>query len=210
MLVTARFAARHQNGFSMKHQLSAAAFAVALIPALAACGGTDEARDDSTASSRETTSETTSEMTQAAAVTITDPWVKAAPDQMTAAFGVLANTGTQEVTLVSASTEVNARTELHETVQNDDGSMAMQQKQGGFVIAAGDTRRLEPGGDHIMLMDLAQPVETGTTVTITLTFADGSTTTVEATVKAFDGADENYQSDGAMDDGAMDETGGDH
>lgn len=175
----------------MKKHLTAAVLAAALVPALAACGsGTEDARDDQAPTSG------SSATTKAAALTVTDPWVKAAPSGMTAAFGTLVNAGSSDVTVVSATTSINETTELHETVENEDGSMAMRPKEGGFVIPAGGSLALEPGGDHLMLMGLSEPVEAGTTVTITLTLGDGTTTEVEATVKAFDGADEKYQNGG--------------
>ncbi|WP_418060073.1 copper chaperone PCu(A)C [Pimelobacter simplex] len=177
----------------MKKHLCAAVLTAALVPALAACGsGTEDARDQAPSGSPTSGSPTTAE----AALTVTDPWVKAAPSGMTAAFGTLVNEGTSDLTVASASTDVNEMTELHETVENEDGSMAMRPKEGGFVIPAGGSLTLQPGGDHLMLMGLTKPLEAGTTVTITLTLGDGTTTEVEATVKAFDGADEKYQSGG--------------
>ncbi|AIY16590.1 copper chaperone PCu(A)C [Pimelobacter simplex] len=173
----------------MKKHLTAAVLAAALVPALAACGsGSEDARDQAPTSG--------SSPAAKAALTVTDPWVKAAPSGMTAAFGTLVNEGSSDVTVVAATTSVNDTTELHETVENEDGSMAMRPKEGGFVIPAGGSLALEPGGDHLMLMGLTEPVEAGTTVTITLTLGDGTTTDVEATVKAFDGADEKYQNGG--------------
>lgn len=173
----------------MKKHLTAAVLAAALVPALAACGsGSDDARDQAPTSGNSPAAK--------AALTVTDPWVKAAPSGMTAAFGTLVNEGSSDVTVVAATTSVNDTTELHETVENEDGSMAMRPKEGGFVIPAGGSLALEPGGDHLMLMGLTEPVEAGTTVTITLTLDDGTTTDVEATVKAFDGADEKYQNGG--------------
>lgn len=171
--------------------LSAVLLCGLLAPALAACGSDD-------ASPPRAVESTTTTQTQAQALRVTDPWVKAAGGGMTAAFGVLSNSSGQDIDVVSASTPVNAMTELHETVENADGSMAMRPKEGGFVVPAGGKVTLAPGGDHIMMMELKGPVAAGTTVTITLTLGDGSTTEVEATVKPFDGGEEKYQpSDGS-------------
>ncbi|MCR1784378.1 copper chaperone PCu(A)C [Nocardioides carbamazepini] len=183
----------------MKKHLCVAALTAALLPAFTACGGSDDARDAAPATTTDATDATGSPTAGAAGATdlsVTDPWVKAAPDGMTAAFGTLANDGTDDLTVVSAHTAAATSTELHETVENEDGSMAMRPKEGGFVIPAGGSLTLEPGGDHLMLMGLSAPVEPGTTLTLTLTLGDGSTATVEATVKAFDGADEQYQNGG--------------
>lgn len=126
-------------------------------------------------------------------VTITDAWVKSADEGMSAAFGILSNHGDADVTVVSASTEASPMVELHETVMNDSGEMIMQPKEGGFVIPAGGTLALEPGGNHIMLMGLAAPIKAGDEVGFTLTFSDGSTYTFTAPAKDFSGANENYE-----------------
>ena len=141
-------------------------------------------------------------------VTIADGWVKAADSGMSAAFGGLTNASADAVTVVSATTEASSMLELHETVENESGEMIMREIDGGFVIPAGDTLSLEPGGDHIMLMDLTDPLEAGEEVTFTLTFADDSTYAFTAPVKDYSGANENYVGgDAEMDMGDADSTG---
>ncbi|GGM38250.1 copper chaperone PCu(A)C [Promicromonospora citrea] len=127
-----------------------------------------------------------------ASVTLADGWVKAADSGMSAAFGRLTNEGGEDATVVSASTAASTELELHETVANETGEMVMREVDGGFVVPAGGSRDLEPGGDHIMLMDLVEPLEAGDEVTFTLTFADGSTSEFTAPVKDYSGANENY------------------
>lgn len=125
-------------------------------------------------------------------VTVADGWVKAAETGMSAAFGELANAGPEDVTVVSATTDASTMLELHETVENETGEMVMREIEGGFVIPAGDSISLAPGGDHIMLMDLVDPLEAGEEVTFTLTFSDDSTYEFTAPVKDYSGANENY------------------
>ncbi len=181
--------------------------ALALATALGACGSeASEVTSGSDPSSASSTSDVASTATEAESLTMTDPWVKSAEDGMTAAFGTLVNSGDIDVTIVSAAADVTDVMELHETVQNNDGGMAMQAKDGGFVVPAGGEHELAPGGDHLMIMDLLRPVQPGEVVTITLTFDDGSTTDVEATVKDFTGADEEYQDDDMSDMGSDDES----
>ncbi|GGO13591.1 copper chaperone PCu(A)C [Micromonospora parathelypteridis] len=126
----------------------------------------------------------------AGVVGIRDPWVKAADKGMTAAFGTLVNDTETDVTITGASTEVS-RMELHEMTMKD-GKMVMQAKPGGIVIKAKSTHVLEPGGDHLMLMDVKQPVQAGDELTFTLTFADLRTQTFTAVAKPFTGAQESY------------------
>jgi copper(I)-binding protein len=125
-------------------------------------------------------------------VTVTDAWVKASPGPMTGAFGVISNAGDADLTLVSASTSASSMTELHEVVMAD-GQMVMQPKEGGFDVPAGGEHVLEPGADHIMIMDVDAPVEAGDDVDITLTFDDGSTYTYTAQAREFEGGMETYQ-----------------
>lgn len=130
--------------------------------------------------------------TQASTVTVTDPWVKAAPGGMTAAFGVLGNTGSADARLVSVSSPATTRMEIHEVSASADGSMAMRPKDGGVVVPGGGEHTLEPGGDHLMLMELTGPVTTGQDVRLTLVFEDGSTVDVTAPARDFVGNNEDY------------------
>lgn len=128
-------------------------------------------------------------------VTVADPWVKAADKGMTAAFGTLTNTGSGEVVVTAANTPDSATTELHEVV-DDNGKMVMQPVPGGFSVPAGGTLTLEPGGFHIMLMDVTKPIQAGQDVPFTLTCSDGATAEFTAQAREFEGGDEEYQNEG--------------
>ncbi|WP_194822643.1 copper chaperone PCu(A)C [Micromonospora sp. S-DT3-3-22] len=164
------------------------AFVLATAAALVAVGAGGCASSDSSSTAQPSPSASASAAT--GVVTIRDPWVKAADKGMTAAFGTLVNDGDTDVTLTSVTTSVSAM-ELHEMAMKD-GKMVMQQKQGGIVIKAKSTHALEPGGDHLMLMDLTKPVQAGDELTFTLTFADGKTQQFTAVAKPFTGAQETY------------------
>jgi copper(I)-binding protein len=127
-------------------------------------------------------------------VTIEDAWVKSAPEGMSAAFGTLVNSADQNATVTSASSDASTMLELHETVENEAGAMVMREIEGGFVLPAGEDLPLEPGANHIMLMDLTAPLVAGEEVTFTLTFSDDSTYEFTAPVKDYSGANENYES----------------
>lgn len=126
-------------------------------------------------------------------VTVSDQWVKAVPSGMTGVFGTLKNSSDHEVTVVSGSSPVAGKVELHEVVGQPGSSSMMRPKDGGFPIPANGTHILAPGADHVMLMDLKQPLKPGTDVDITLTFQDGSSMPFTAQVREFSGADEDYQ-----------------
>lgn len=116
-------------------------------------------------------------------VTFADQWVKAADSGMSAAFGTLANSGNQPVTLVAASSPAAGRVEIHEVVADASGQKTMRPKAGGLTIPAHGAAALAPGADHLMFLDLKQPLRTGSATPITLTFSDGSTKSVTAPVR---------------------------
>ncbi|MGX6604554.1 copper chaperone PCu(A)C [Micromonosporaceae bacterium Da 78-11] len=165
--------------------IAATAGGLAATLGLAGCGGSDEAASGSTPGPAP------SATASAAALTVKDPWVKAGPvGEMTAAFGVLTNGTGADLTVTGAESSVSPM-ELHEMTMKD-GKMVMQPKQGGFVIKAGGTHELSPGGDHLMLMKPAKAIEPGDEVSFILELADGSTVAFSAIAKPFAGAGESY------------------
>lgn len=141
--------------------------------------------------------DTESGATEADSVTMSDAWVKAAPmkDMMTGGFGVLKNSSDADITIKSISAmDVAAMGEQHETGMVD-GKMTMKPVEGGHVIPAGGELVLEPGGYHFMFMNLKKDLVAGEMVSYIITFNDGSTMTVDALVKDFTGANEEYQED---------------
>ena len=127
------------------------------------------------------------------ALELTDPWVKAADEGMTGLFGTLVNDSGEDVLVVSASSPAAARVELHTTAMGDDGAMVMTPVEDGFVVPANGTHVLEPGGDHVMLMELAAPLEPGAEVELRLETSDGAALDVVAVVRTFAGGQEEYE-----------------
>ncbi|WP_084079407.1 copper chaperone PCu(A)C [Demequina sp. NBRC 110057] len=144
------------------------------------------------ACSSDSDAEATADAAASGEITITDPWVKTVESGMTAAFGELVNGTDEAVTLVSAETPASSETQLHETLSDESGGMSMSEKEGGFEIAPGESLTLEPGGNHLMLMDVTEPIEAGAQVEFTLTFEDGSTFEFTADAKDYTGAQESY------------------
>ncbi len=127
------------------------------------------------------------------ALTLSDAWVKAADEGMTGVFGTLVNDGGDDVVLVAGSTPAAGRVELHTTARGEDGSMVMTPVEDGFTVTAGGTHVLEPGADHIMLMELTGPLEPGDEVELHLQTADGEAIDVVAVVRTFAGGQEEYE-----------------
>jgi periplasmic copper chaperone A len=134
------------------------------------------------------------------AVTVADAWVKATEGDMTGSFGVISNPGDTDLTVVSATTSASDRTELHEVVMID-GAMKMQEKDGGFVVPAGGEHVLEPGADHVMVMNLQEPIAAGDSIDVTLVLDDGSEVTYSAQAREAEVGDEEYVPSETMDAG---------
>jgi hypothetical protein len=117
-------------------------------------------------------------------ITVTDPYVRAVPPVVrnSAAFMQINNSSAEEQFLVSASTPVAATVELHMHTM-DDGVMRMRQIA-HIHLPANGTATLQPGGLHIMLLDLQGPLDLGDQVPITLTFEDGSSKEISAEVRS--------------------------
>lgn len=117
-------------------------------------------------------------------IAVTDPFARASAGaaKTGAAFMTITNSGSEADSLVSASTPAAAEAELHTNVM--DGSvMRMRPVQSIDVPADGEVS-LQPGGLHVMLLDLKAPLKEGQTIPLTLTFAKAGTVTVEVPVKS--------------------------
>ncbi|MEV6868247.1 copper chaperone PCu(A)C [Streptosporangium subroseum] len=130
--------------------------------------------------------------TTASGLTITDPWVKTVKKGMTTAFGTLVNPTGADVTVVSATSPLSPKIELHEVVDSG-GKMVMRPKEGGFIVPARGTLRLQPGGDHLMLMGVSEAVKPGARIPFTLKLKDGKILAFTAIGKDFAGGGEDYQ-----------------
>ncbi len=104
-------------------------------------------------------------------LTLETPWARATPGGAKVGGGFLkiTNTGTTADKLVSATFEPAGKVEIHEMAMNN-GVMSMRPLTAGLEIAPGKTVELAPGGFHLMLMDLKQPLKEGDKVKGTLVF----------------------------------------
>ncbi|MGL4601298.1 MAG: copper chaperone PCu(A)C [Plesiomonas sp.] len=120
-----------------------------------------------------------------AAVVVANPYARAtvANADISAVFLTLFNSESDERQLVSVSSPLADTTEMHQSSTNTQGVMNMQAVT-KIAIPAKGTVILQPGGLHIMLLNLHQALPEGATVPLTLTFDDGQQLNVEAVAKA--------------------------
>ncbi len=112
-----------------------------------------------------------------------DAWVRSMPPgaQVSAAYGMLMNHGDQTVTLSAVSSEISSTAEMHEVIAVDDQrSMAELES---IDIAPHQTLIFEPGGRHIMLLDITAPPIEGETVEICAVTAAGTRACTAAAVR---------------------------
>ena len=137
--------------------------------------------------------------TAQAQVEVKSAWVRATvPHQMgTGAFMQL--TAAKDTKLVAASSTLTPVVEIHE-MRLQDNVMKMRQVD-AVELPAGRTVDFEPGGYHVMLMELKEQVKEGTTVPLTLLFEDGEgqrrSVQVQAPVRALN-ADHRSAGHGSM------------
>ena len=128
---------------------------------------------------------------ESSSIALADGYCRAKEEDsdMTACFGTLTNSSATEITVeyFTAPDLKGASTELHEVV---DGKM--RQKEGGFTIPANGSFELAPGGEHLMIMNYADPIQAGDTLTFNLSLGDGSDFTADFPVREQPSGEEDY------------------
>jgi copper(I)-binding protein len=84
-------------------------------------------------------------------------------------------------TLLSVTTPIAAQAQMHQSLMQN-GMMEMLPVK-SLPIAPGTPITFSPGGYHIMLTGLSQPLSAGQTFPLTLSFADGRKITTTVTVQ---------------------------
>ncbi|MBV8538585.1 MAG: copper chaperone PCu(A)C [Alphaproteobacteria bacterium] len=104
------------------------------------------------------------------AIEVTGAWARSTPPgaKSAAAYLTVVNTGQDADRLVAASTPVAGTADVHRTT-NDNGVMKMR-PAGPLDVKPGTPVVLSPGGLHVMMMDLKQPLADGQDFPLTLVF----------------------------------------
>jgi periplasmic copper chaperone A len=118
---------------------------------------------------------------QPAQVEVNNAWAGATPGKSEIGAAYLTIQSPTADRLVSASSPVAKKAELH-TMSMQDTVMKMRPIT-GLDIPAGQSVTLKPGGEHIMLMGLNQPLHEGQSFPLTLDFEKAGPRTVTVTVE---------------------------
>jgi copper(I)-binding protein len=115
-------------------------------------------------------------------IKVTGQWARTSPAATTmgAAYMTLSADTDDELVGASVDKSVAMMTEIHEIVMVD-GAMKMQQVS-SIPVTAGTATELKPGGYHVMFMQLTEPLQTGDTIQVTLTFAKAGDIVVDVPI----------------------------
>ena len=112
-----------------------------------------------------------------------DAWVRSMPPgaQVSAAYGKLMNHSDQTVTLSTVSSDISGTAEMHEVIA--EGDQRRMAELESIDIAPHETLIFEPGGRHIMLLDISAPPVEGENVEICAVSAAGTRACTESAVR---------------------------
>lgn len=107
-----------------------------------------------------------------AQIKVTDAWVRGIVPGQDATGAFMTLTSASDTTLVGAASPVASQAEIHSS--NIEGGVMKMRAAPRVALAANKPLRLAPGGYHIMLMALTQPLSADAVVPITLHFEDAA------------------------------------
>lgn len=114
---------------------------------------------------------------------VTGAYVRAAPSGgVSAAFFEIENPTASPDTLLAAATDVSDDVQIHQSTVSEDGLSRMERVE-RVPVPAGATVALEPGGYHLMLLDLQRDLVVGDSLLVELTFAERGALTTRVPVR---------------------------
>src|SRR5215472_16511629 len=116
---------------------------------------------------------------------ISDPWSRATPKGSSVAAGYMTikNSGSTPDRLISGSSDVAPKFEVHE-MKMEDGIAKMRPVKGGLEIKPGETVELKPGSFHVMFVGVKKPLSAGEQFKAILVFEKAGPVSVEYDVRA--------------------------
>jgi copper(I)-binding protein len=115
-------------------------------------------------------------------IVVSQPWSRPTPPVATvgAVYFSMTNVGRKADRLVAISTPVAAKVEMHES-RKVQGMIQMRAVE-SIECLPGQTVKSDPGGLHVMLLDLTRPLAAGAQFPLLLRFRDAGTLTVQVQV----------------------------
>ena len=109
-------------------------------------------------------------------------WVRGTVPGQTTAGAYMELTSDRRASLLGAESPAAGSAEIHE--MRMEGNVMRMRAVAAVEIPARATTALKPGGYHVMLMDLKQPLVAGETLLLSLTFAKAGRIDVTARVES--------------------------
>lgn len=106
---------------------------------------------------------------QTPAIQVDQPWARASAGKTGAVYMTIKNSGSSDDQLIAVATPAADRAQMHIEI-NDNGVMKMRPIS-AIDVKASSSVTLAPGGLHVMLVGLKQPLTEGQRFPLTLTFA---------------------------------------
>jgi len=104
-------------------------------------------------------------------ISVTDAWARATMPGQPVSGAYMNIQSDVDARLVSASSPAVPRVEVHEMKM--DGDVMRMREVKAIDLPKGKTVSLEPGGYHIMLMNLKKPITAGEIIPLTLVIESG-------------------------------------
>jgi copper(I)-binding protein len=119
------------------------------------------------------------------AIQIEEAWGRPSPMDATlgAIYMKISNTGSQDDSLLSASSPACGVIELHETIMEGDVMKMRPVPDGAIAIPAGEVVELKTGGLHLMCIDKQQDFAVGSKIALTLNFEVAGAMELDVEVK---------------------------
>jgi periplasmic copper chaperone A len=105
------------------------------------------------------------------AIEVSNAWARATVPGQQVAGVYLEIRSPRAAKIVAVKSPVSATAEIH-SMSNDGGVMKMRQLE-TLPLPAGETVALQPGGNHIMLLDIKRQLKPGEKVPLTLVVETG-------------------------------------
>ena len=119
-----------------------------------------------------------------AQIVVSDAWIRGLPpgSSVTAAYMVIENLGNNEDKLIGINSSFSAHAGIHTTQIDKDGIARMNMLR-ELVIPAGKKVVLEPGGTHIMLTGITEPIKKDDKLKLELVFERAGTKEIYVKVR---------------------------
>ncbi len=116
-------------------------------------------------------------------VTLAHAWARATPEgaKVGAAYLEIKTDAQTTDRLIAIATPVAGRPEIHAHIM--EGNVMKMRKLEAIDLAPGESHVLKPMGEHLMLIDLKQPLKEGDLIKLTLTFEKAGPLEIDATVE---------------------------